>query len=415
MASRLERSPSVERVSSLAEVVEIILTFLPAKALFMCAQVCRLWRDTARRIIRSRQRLGWLSFVFHHGVHGTPCTSKLSMEILGRRIVEFLDELPLVPAACILLVSRCTEYADAKKDEIKGLVTAVKGCLPDSCALIGCVGAGIIGTGEGGFSEEVEMAEGVALLLMPQIEGVSAKVINLNITEVKNNRTFKSRWEKSLKIPSDGTVKCAFLLAKGDTYNLDVIGKVASGIWKVCNNEEDDKSEVVIIGGLVESFLMVDNEVRNAGVVGLAIAGDVEAISMVHHGETAEGVQQSLKQLKKSGISCEKNTACFMVTCIGRGEKFYSAKNVETGIFRQEFPGIPVVGFFGNGELGLDLHSCEGKLERDGHFLHSYSSVFCLCSLSPQSNDSSTDEGTVTLRSKASDSKEKPCSSHKSV
>ena len=156
------------------------------------------------------------------------------MEILGRRVVEFLDELPLVPAACILLVSRCTEYAvNAKRDEIKGLVTAVKGCLPNSCPLIGCVGGGVIGTGEGGFSEEVEMAEGVALMLMPQIEGVSAEVINLNLTEVKNNRTFKSRWEKSLKIPSDGTVKCAFLLAKGDTYNLDVIGKVASGIWKV--------------------------------------------------------------------------------------------------------------------------------------------------------------------------------------
>lgn len=155
------------------------------------------------------------------------------MEILGRRVVEFLDELRLVPAACILLVSRCTEYADAKKDEIKGLVTAVKGCLPNSCPLIGCVGAGVIGTGEGGFSEEVEMAEGVALMLMPQIEGVSAEVINLNLTEVKNNRTFKSRWEKSLKIPADGTVKCAFLLAKGDTYHLDVIGKVASGIWQV--------------------------------------------------------------------------------------------------------------------------------------------------------------------------------------
>ena len=155
------------------------------------------------------------------------------MEILGRRVVEFLDEIPLVPAACILLVSRCTEYADAKKDEIKGLVMAVKSCLPTSCPLIGCVGAGVIGTGEGGFSEEVEMAEGVALMLMPQIEGVSAEVINLNLTEVKNNRTFKSRWEKSLRIPTDGTVKCAFLLAKGDTYHLDVIGKVASGIWKV--------------------------------------------------------------------------------------------------------------------------------------------------------------------------------------
>lgn len=168
---------------------------------------------------------------------------------------------------------------------------------------------------------------------------------------------------------------------------------------------------MVIIGGLVESFLMVDNEVRNAGVVGLAIAGNVEAISMVHHGETAEGVQQSLKQLKKSGIPCDKNTACFMVSCIGRGEKFYNAKNVETGIFRQEFPGMPVLGFFGNGELGLDMHSRKGKLEKDGHFLHSYSSVFCLCSLCPQSSDRLNNEGTIASQTEASDLKEKPCSS----
>lgn len=171
---------------------------------------------------------------------------------------------------------------------------------------------------------------------------------------------------------------------------------------------------MVIIGGLVDSFVMLDSEVRSAGIVGLALAGNVEAISMVHHGETVEGVQQSLKQLRKSGIPCERNTACFMVSCIGRGEKFYKAKNVETGIFRQEFPGVPVVGFFGNGELGLDLHSCEGKLERDGHFLHSYSSVFCLCSLSSQSNDRLPAEGTVravTSHAEVYDTDEKPCQS----
>lgn len=157
------------------------------------------------------------------------------MEIIGRRVTEFLDELPLVPAACILLVSRSTEYSEGhgKRDEVKNLLTLVKSRLPSSCVLIGCVGAGIIGTGEGGVSEEVEMAEGVALMLMPQIEGTSAHVINLGLTEVKNNRNYKSRWEKSLRVPLDGTVKCAFLLAKGDAYNLDVIGKVASGIWKV--------------------------------------------------------------------------------------------------------------------------------------------------------------------------------------
>lgn len=392
MASKLGGRPSVEHVSSLAEVVEIILSFLPARALFSCAQVSRLWRDTARRVLRSRQKLGWLSFEAHHEPHVAPCTSKLSMEMLGQKIVEFLDELPIVPAACIVLLSRCRIHLqEGKKDEIKTLVTTVKGCLPRSCALIGSVGAGVIGTAEGGFAEELESAEGVALLLMPQVEGVSAEVINLSATEVKNNRTFKSRWEKSLRLPPDGTVKCAFLLAKGDTYNLDVIGKTASGIWQVCNSEEDYKSDVVIIGGLVESFVMVDNEVKNAGVVGLAFTGNVEAVSMVHHGETVEGVQESLKELRKCGITCNKNTACFMVSCIGRGQEFYHAKNVETGIFQQVFPGIPVVGFFGNGELGLDLHSHE----RDGHFLHSYSSVFCLCSLPSQSNDSLPAQGTV--------------------
>ena len=151
------------------------------------------------------------------------------MDILGRRVRQFLCELPLVPAACILFVSRTQEYFEGRRDEVKNLLTLVKESLPRSCALIGCVGAGIIGTGNNGVSEEVEIAEGIALMLMPQIESASAHVISLGQTEIKNNRTFKSRWEKSLKIPLDGSMKCVFLLAKDD----DVIGKVASGIWNV--------------------------------------------------------------------------------------------------------------------------------------------------------------------------------------
>ena len=161
---------------------------------------------------------------------------QLSMELIIHRIADFLDVLPLAPAACIIFVSRCSQYSSGGRDEIKSLVAAVKSRLPNSCHLIGCVGKGIIGTGEGGLSHEIEVAEGVALMLMPQVEGVSTHVINLSCTDVKNNRTFKSRWEKSLKIPSGGKVKCAFLLGKGDTDNLEVIGKVASGIWQVTSH-----------------------------------------------------------------------------------------------------------------------------------------------------------------------------------
>ena len=134
----------------------------------------------------------------------------------------------------------------------------------------------------------------------------------------------------------------------------------------------------------MDSLLFVDNEIKNTGVIGLGIAGEaVQAVSIVHHGETPSGVTKSLQQLHNFNVSSSESCACFMVSCVGRGEKFYSARNIESQIFKQVFPKVPVGGFFGNGELGLDLQSTEGQPLKDSHFLHSYSSVFCLCSLEP--------------------------------
>ena len=147
----------------------------------------------------------------------------------------------------------------------------------------------------------------------------------------------------------------------------------------------------------MESHLLLEREVRNTGVVGLGIAGDIQAMSIVHHGETTQGLRKNLEQLKCCG-KCSKETACFMVSCVGRGEKFYNAKNVEAHIFQQELPGIPIAGFFGNGELGLDLHSTKRRPLNDSHFLHSYSSVFCLCTLGPISGANTVPRATCTSR-----------------
>ena len=144
---------------------------------------------------------------------------------------------------------------------------------------------------------------------------------------------------------------------------------------------------MVVIGGLVESFL--DSEIRNNGVVGLGIAGDVHAMSIVHHGDTKQGLRESLDHLRDCG-DVGKSTACFMVSCVGRGENVYNAKHVEARIFQQQFPGVPIAGFFGNGELGLD--STSQRPLNDSHFLHSFSSVFCLCSLGSKKPEVATTE-----------------------
>ncbi|EDO39315.1 predicted protein [Nematostella vectensis] len=354
MASILTGKPQSEYILSLAEILELVLSFLPARDLANSSQVCRLWRDTVSRIFRLR-KAKWTSYLVHHGPN-TPCSSKLSMDLMIAQIVDYLDNLRIFPAAAIVFISRSAEFCEPRRDEVRTLITALKSRLPKSCNVIGCVGYGVIGCQENAPPEELEMAEAVSVLLMPRVQGVSTHLFNMSCTDVRNNRSFKSRWEKSLNIPAEKQLKFALLFAKGDIFNLDIIGKVASGIWQINSCEDGEKSNVVIIGGLVDSLLFVDHELKNTGVIGLGIAGpNVHAVSVVHHGETQSGVTKSLKQLNGFGIPCtDSSGVCFMVSCVGRGEKFYMAKNVESQIFKQVFPYIPVGGFFGN-EIFLAL------------------------------------------------------------
>ena len=176
------------------------------------------------------------------------------MDLMISRIADFLDNMCVFPQAAILFLSRSPEYQDIKRQEMKSLLAAVKSRLPIKCSLVGCVGAGIVGHTEGEKPEEIEMAEGVSLLIIPRIDGISTHVFNMSCTDVRYNRTVKERWERSLSIPPEKRVKFAILFAKGDTYNLDIIGKVASGIWQVCLVQTHFLGHV-FLGGLIHESI----------------------------------------------------------------------------------------------------------------------------------------------------------------
>ena len=46
-----------------------------------------------------------------------------------------------------------------------------------------------------------------------------------------------------------------------------------------------------------------------------------------------------------------------MFSCCGRGRRWYKTRigSVESSIFRQLFPDVPLFGFFGEGEVGLNF------------------------------------------------------------
>lgn len=57
--------------------------------------------------------------------------------------------------------------------------------------------------------------------------------------------------------------------------------------------------------------------------------------------------------------------------CLGRGKGLYGAANHDISVIQQQFPGLPVIGFFGNSEFA----PIGGR-----NFAHAYTGVFVLCS-----------------------------------
>ena len=88
MASILAGKSTPHNILSIAEILELTLSFLPAKNLAIASQVSRLWRDMVKRIFRFR-KAKWSSFLVHHGSN-TPCSSKVNTLVLLFMCMLFL-------------------------------------------------------------------------------------------------------------------------------------------------------------------------------------------------------------------------------------------------------------------------------------------------------------------------------------
>jgi small ligand-binding sensory domain FIST len=65
----------------------------------------------------------------------------------------------------------------------------------------------------------------------------------------------------------------------------------------------------------------------------------------------------------------EQVKGALMFSCLGRGEMLYDQPDFDSKLLRKYLPGIPVAGFFCNGEIG----PVGGRT-----FLHGYTSAFAL-------------------------------------
>ena len=221
--------------------------------------------------------------------------------------------------------------------------------------------------------------------------------------------------------PTD-KIKCLILLSNGLDlpFSMHILqaatrrgqSRVAIGgaVGDLCWSSLKDTSMLALMRELFyfsyQSVPVAENSYMSTS--GFVIAGDnVQAASVMLQRKvrSEKRVMEELKKLKDSGI-CEDNSFAFMFACCGRGENHYRGKaGIEAGAFVKMFPRTPLIGIYGNGELGVS-HVPDFKQKEDnsttdnqkqqkmgssrgrggeylppGQFLHSFTTIFVMVSL----------------------------------
>lgn len=221
--------------------------------------------------------------------------------------------------------------------------------------------------------------------------------------------------------PTD-KIKCLILLSNGLDlpFSMHILqaatrrgqSRVAIGgaVGDLCWSSLKDTSMLALMRELFyfsyQSVPVAENSYMSTS--GFVIAGDnVQAASVMLQRKvrSEKRVMEELKKLKDSGI-CEDNSFAFMFACCGRGENHYRGKaGIEAGAFVKMFPRTPLIGIYGNGELGVshvpDFKQTEDSSTTDnqkqqkmgpsrgrggeylppGQFLHSFTTIFVMVSL----------------------------------
>ncbi|XP_017274181.1 F-box only protein 22 [Kryptolebias marmoratus] len=337
-------------LSNVAEVVERILTFIPTKSLLRIASVCRLWRNCARRVLRTQQQLAWVSAC---GPSATEVHSLCSV------LAEEVEKVFLLPKTVLMMVDSeafngqayCYAQNRAKKSrQSSHSVEELNQLFPKGCDFMGITTPGIVLTPTGTWSnppQEHQEGEAGFALMFPSIEGVHIKPFHF----CKKTVSLTALREAGLVENPELRVVLLFIY---EAYR--------SGGARFLNQilEPLSKSKALIAGGLVENAFSPPRPCccQGAyGVMGLALSGPkVQGASVLLDQDVsnAKAAEATVRRLKAAKIP-EKNTLGFMFACVGRGQNYYNNQsNVEADAFHKVFPNTPLFGLFGNGEIGCD-------------------------------------------------------------
>jgi F-box protein 22 len=182
-------------------------------------------------------------------------------------------------------------------------------------------------------------------------------------------------------VPDDIPIRCViFFCIRHQSHTNDCIKKLL-----------EYYPSVVIIGGFIDK-IHYDNRQnqskKSSNTCGIILTGDpnhlnIHQIVLKNHIHKREDIKNKLKQLKSIENKSYLSFA-IQISCVARGCDFYNDEHsVECSEFRNLFPNTPLIGIFGNGEIGHDYLPNEDQQnpQTNKDLFLTYSTVFSLISL----------------------------------
>lgn len=201
----------------------------------------------------------------------------------------------------------------------------------------------------GGFSAEIGVAQGCQPIGKPR-----------EVTRAEGRVIFQLDGEPALE-QFKGTLQ---LLTQDDIRKSG--GTVFVGIAM------DPENKNPIRGDFLIRNLVGINEEHAALAVSEEVAeGQLVQFHLRNPNAAAEEIQAIIAQLAKKTRQHPPAFGLYF-NCLGRGKGLYGEANHDIGVIQEKFPGLPVIGFFGNSEFA----PIGGR-----NFAHAYTGVFVLCTV----------------------------------
>lgn len=381
-------------LSTMPPIVENIFKHLNRQDLDSCSTVCELWKSVAETERKSRQDIFWflqrLKCSVHDKVHteSGECSLDIGKDIEKEMIAQFKD-LKFIPTVCLVFATNYLindfesffpsfEYPPQsslskrlkENDVLRNRVyleiamrTALSWYVPKQCKTTFCVAPGIIGSHPDCVPFEIDEVFAISGLMIPAVPGF--EVYNFPIDDWKS--------DISKLIPKKSIIKC--LLIFRSPYNSSCYNRILQS----CLLKENCK---IAVGGA-----LIDYADSHSGSVVAFCGESVDAASVFLMPSDKESeLERKLKRFQETGL-LQYRCFAFMFAAVRRG----CESNLESRIFHQLYPTIPLVGVFGKGEIGIEylpnvpsIHHvlCMGKLARcKKRYLHSFTTIIVLVSV----------------------------------